>query len=185
MNHKFTIQQGVGPELSIVLSEGLVLAIFAICKLPESPKVRAIKYLRDTIPELGLKEAKDIVLFIADNGAINADGYILLTYRKPTFIYEGTKEPVTVQASAAPGAGMITPVRGMKRIGSVNDGDLYDYGHWMATRRNGSIIASDGSGYWATATHYSHAHPVFNDQRLSSPDTDKPSWATHVMWFNK
>lgn len=181
MSHTFTIQQQVGPERHVVLTDYMVLALFAIAKLPDSPKPHAIRFLREGIQELGLKEAKDIVDFIADNGAIQSNGHILLTYRKPAFTYTPGEPPIELPRTTVKRIPR-TPVAGMKLIGPANDGGThYDCGTFMAQHRNRYIVPSDGSGYWANATHYSHSHPVFGSITM----TDKPSWATHVMWFNK
>lgn len=39
----------------------------------------------------------------------------------------------------------------------------------------GFLTGDDGSGVWATATHRS----------TLSTYTERPSWATHVLWFNR
>lgn len=40
----------------------------------------------------------------------------------------------------------------------------------------GCIVPSDGIGFWATETECSDL-PVWSERR--------PSWATHVAWYNK
>jgi hypothetical protein len=47
--------------------------------------------------------------------------------------------------------------------------------------RHGYINNDDGSGFFATEKEYSEIN-VFSDIGLI---VDPPSWATHVMWFEK
>jgi len=56
-------------------------------------------------------------------------------------------------------------------------GSLFPLATWKAALASGAIIPEeDGMGYWATASFY---------DRNSYCGDPKPSWATHVMWFNK
>lgn len=54
--------------------------------------------------------------------------------------------------------------------------DLFDKEEWEACVKMGAFIPSDGSGYWGTATHFSHDYNSFRPA---------PEGATHVHWFNK
>lgn len=57
-------------------------------------------------------------------------------------------------------------------------GDLFTAEEWMSEGMRGmSFIPSDGSGYWATKDGHSYDHyDIFGH---------KPSWATHVAWYNQ
>lgn len=56
-------------------------------------------------------------------------------------------------------------------------GDLFNLDEWAEFVRCGAVTYDDGSGYWATATEYDEFADVFFQA--------KPTWATHVLWFNK
>lgn len=70
-----------------------------------------------------------------------------------------------------------TIVPGARPNPEPEDGDVMTLLEWSACRGSQAIIPDDGSGYWATSSHYSWDFPVFS--------TPKPDWATHVVWFNK
>jgi hypothetical protein len=61
-------------------------------------------------------------------------------------------------------------------------GDLFTEAEFRESNEHGAIVSYDGSGYWATEKHMSHQRPVFG---RGGRITEKPHWATHVMWFNK
>lgn len=46
---------------------------------------------------------------------------------------------------------------------------------FIADEKRGMLSCDDGVGYWGTATHRSDLTTY----------TDKPVWATHVVWYNK
>jgi hypothetical protein len=56
--------------------------------------------------------------------------------------------------------------------------DVFTAEEWMSEGVRGcAFIPSDGGGYWGTENEHSYDHTdVFGA---------KPSWATHVAWFNK
>lgn len=56
--------------------------------------------------------------------------------------------------------------------------DVFTAEEWMSEGVRGcAFIPSDGGGYWGTEKEHSYDHTdVFGA---------KPSWATHVAWFNK
>lgn len=57
-----------------------------------------------------------------------------------------------------------------------------DYGEkmlaqdWIDSINSGAYNEYDGSGYWATDSEMDDEADCFSPQ---------PSWATHVVWFNK
>ncbi len=64
----------------------------------------------------------------------------------------------------------------MKPI-DFKSGDHMPLDEFLESVEVGAFIPYDGSGYYATATHESR-NSVWD--RISPP-----SWATHVMWYNK
>jgi hypothetical protein len=54
-------------------------------------------------------------------------------------------------------------------------GDLIPAEEWQKCMEFYAFIPDDGNGYWATEKEHSHY----------SCWGEKPSWATHVLWFNK
>lgn len=59
-------------------------------------------------------------------------------------------------------------------------GDLYSIREFQDMCVCGAITPHDGNGYLASATHFNPGSSAFLSMRPT-----KPSWATHVMWFNK
>lgn len=55
-------------------------------------------------------------------------------------------------------------------------GNLYTMDEWETEMKYLACMPSDGSGYWSTASRFSHSYSAFGEP---------PAWATHVMWFNK
>jgi hypothetical protein len=63
-------------------------------------------------------------------------------------------------------------------------GNLYTIADFVALVNDGMFIDYDGTGYFATAFGMSReniARPSF----IKKEDYSVPTWATHVMWFNK
>lgn len=56
--------------------------------------------------------------------------------------------------------------------------ELQEFAFWC---KDGSVCSDDGSGRFATATHFDRESAV--DCRQCG--NDAPEWATHVVWFNK
>lgn len=54
-------------------------------------------------------------------------------------------------------------------------GDLFTIKYFKSMVKDGSIMDDDGCGYYATETHMSRVNCF----------SQRPSWATHVVWFNK
>lgn len=62
-------------------------------------------------------------------------------------------------------------------------GDLMPVADWLATVENGCFIDYDGEGRLATVNEESNisVKPSF----VTSLKLPLPSWATHVMWYNR
>lgn len=56
-------------------------------------------------------------------------------------------------------------------------GDLIPIAEWKDSVEFGAFIPYDGSGYYSNGTEYVH--------ELSVWEYPVPTWATHVLWFNK
>lgn len=59
------------------------------------------------------------------------------------------------------------------------EGDVYLLKDFVENVKIGLFNEFDGSGYWATETHYDIESP-FDFEKPK-----RPIWATHVVWFNK
>lgn len=58
-------------------------------------------------------------------------------------------------------------------------GNLYLIEEFRSNVDCGGFIPYDGAGYYATKTHMSREHSVWSSNK------EIPSWATHVIWFNR
>lgn len=58
-------------------------------------------------------------------------------------------------------------------------GDLFPISEFVEMRRNRILTDFDGHGEWATETHMRVGLNIISDY------ANPPSWATHVVWFNK
>lgn len=56
-------------------------------------------------------------------------------------------------------------------------GKLFPIDEWLNAVATGAFIPYDGDGYWATIDGMDKASDVWG--------SNKPDWATHVMWFNR
>jgi len=77
----------------------------------------------------------------------------------------------------------LTLPEGMIRF-SADDGDHMPVSTFLEYVLSGGFIDDDGFGEWATETHYLpgkwiHPSDMMNNRKPI------PSWATHVMWYNK
>ena len=60
-------------------------------------------------------------------------------------------------------------------------GDLMPIAEFIEITEYGALAPWDGSGYWANEELMVIDHQTNIWQTLKTP----PSWATHVMWYNK
>ena len=58
-------------------------------------------------------------------------------------------------------------------------GDLMTIKDFVAGVRSNWLTNDDGIGFFATETEYSDNFCVWDEK------IERPSWATHVVWFNK
>lgn len=61
-------------------------------------------------------------------------------------------------------------------------GDLMPVVEFEKAVRSNCFIDYDGHGYWATERYFDSANRVNPSEVLFS---EKPNWATHVLWMNK
>lgn len=63
-------------------------------------------------------------------------------------------------------------------------GDLYSLKEFADMLKCGAITSDDGCGAWATASRYDMTTDISLYKVLAGKDP-RPTWATHVLWFNK
>ena len=64
-----------------------------------------------------------------------------------------------------------------------DSGDLMTIPDFLNAVRSGCFIDYDGYGNWATKTHYEPSHIVLPSNITKGEGW--PSWASHVLWYNR
>lgn len=64
-----------------------------------------------------------------------------------------------------------------------NFGDLIDVEEFRISLEFGLFTDYDGYGYWATDTHHDEENCLSPSQLIL--EFNPPSWATHILWFNR
>jgi hypothetical protein len=64
-----------------------------------------------------------------------------------------------------------------------HSGDLFTWDEFVDSCQHGDLVNADGFGELATATHTSQL--AIDPSEVLAGDVARPSWATHVLWYNR